>query len=112
MTFAPCFLWIFVGAPYIEWISSKPRLTGALSAIMAAVVGVILSLSIWFGLHVFFGSGAEVVFGKIRYWQPNWASINIVALLISAICYVLLIHRHCNIFLVLLIAMTLGVLFG
>jgi chromate transporter len=54
MTFIPCFLWIFVGAPYIEWITAQPRLKNALLAITAAVVGVILSLSIWFGLHVLF----------------------------------------------------------
>ncbi|HMB75593.1 MAG TPA: chromate efflux transporter, partial [Kiloniellaceae bacterium] len=50
VTFAPCFLWIFAGAPYIEWISNQPRLKGALKAITAAVVGVILNLSIWFAL--------------------------------------------------------------
>jgi chromate transporter len=53
-TFTPCFLWIFVGAPYIDWIGSQARLRGALTAITAAVVGVILNLSIWFALHVFF----------------------------------------------------------
>ena len=51
VTFIPCFLWIFAGAPYIEWITAQPRLKNALSAITAAVVGVILSLSIWFGLQ-------------------------------------------------------------
>ena len=55
MTFAPCFLWIFAGAPYIEAIGKRPRLSGALAAITAAVVGVILNLSVWFGLHVLFG---------------------------------------------------------
>ena len=53
-TFAPCFLWIFAGAPYIERLSASPRLAGALSAVTAAVVGVILNLSLWFALHVFF----------------------------------------------------------
>ena len=55
MTFAPCFLWIFAGAPYIDAIGKRPRLSGALAAITAAVVGVILNLSLWFGLHVLFG---------------------------------------------------------
>ncbi len=53
-TFAPCFLWIFAGAPYIAWMNTQPRLKGALTAITAAVVGVILNLAIWFALHVFF----------------------------------------------------------
>lgn len=52
-TFIPCFLWIFAGAPYIQWIGTQPRLRGALAAITAAVVGVILNLSLWFALHVF-----------------------------------------------------------
>ena len=46
VTFTPCFLWIFAGAPYIEWMSRQPRLTGALRSITAAVVGVILNLSL------------------------------------------------------------------
>ncbi|MGH1465486.1 MAG: chromate efflux transporter [Cognatishimia sp.] len=53
-TFVPCFLWIFAAAPYVEWLLSRPRLNQALNAITAAVVGVILNLSIWFALHVVF----------------------------------------------------------
>jgi len=55
MTFVPCFLWIFAGAPYLEAITTRPRIGAALAAVTAAVVGVILSLSLWFALHVFFG---------------------------------------------------------
>ncbi|KGM86429.1 chromate transporter, chromate ion transporter (CHR) family [Roseovarius mucosus DSM 17069] len=55
VTFIPCFLWIFTGAPYIEHILARPRLKGALAGISAAVVGVILNLSVWFALHVLFG---------------------------------------------------------
>jgi len=54
VTFAPCFLWIFTGAPYVGTLLSRPPLKGALSAISAAVVGVILNLSVWFALHVLF----------------------------------------------------------
>ena len=54
VTFIPCFLWIFLGAPYIETLRGNKGLAGALSAITAAVVGVILNLSIWFGLHTLF----------------------------------------------------------
>jgi len=53
-TFTPCFLWIFLAGPYLERISSQPRLAGALNAITAAVVGVIANLSLWFALHVVF----------------------------------------------------------
>src|SRR5215831_1754229 len=54
VTFTPCFLWIFVGAPYIETLRGNKGLAGALNAITAAVVGVILNLSIWFALHTLF----------------------------------------------------------
>ncbi len=54
VTFAPCFLWIFLGAPYIEALRGNKALAGALSAITAAVVGVILNLAIWFALHTLF----------------------------------------------------------
>lgn len=52
VTFVPCFLWIFLGAPYIEHLRTSERLTASLSAITAAVVGVVLNLAVWFGLHV------------------------------------------------------------
>ncbi|WP_331374783.1 chromate efflux transporter [Sinorhizobium chiapasense] len=58
VTFVPCFLWIFLGAPFIERLRNNVALTGAMSAITAAVVGVILNLAVWFGLHTLF---AEVV---------------------------------------------------
>ncbi|HWK45524.1 MAG TPA: chromate efflux transporter, partial [Stellaceae bacterium] len=54
VTFAPCFLWIFLGAPYIEALRGNKTLSAALSAITAAVVGVILNLALWFGIHVVF----------------------------------------------------------
>lgn len=56
VTFAPCFLWIFAGAPFIERLETEPKLQGALAAITAAVVGVIANLTLWFALHVLFGA--------------------------------------------------------
>jgi chromate transporter len=56
MTFTPCFLWIFTGAPYIDALAHRPRLRAALASVTAAVVGVILNLSLWFALHVLFAS--------------------------------------------------------
>ena len=87
-TFVPCFLWIFAGAPYIDWISSQPRLTGALSAITAAVVGVILNLSIWFALHVFFTDVSREEYGALVLWQPDLSSLDwrvVVLALLSAV---------------------------
>ncbi len=59
-TFLPCFLWIFLGAPYIEQLRGNAKLTAALSAITAAVVGVVLNLAVWFGLHVLFPASQPV----------------------------------------------------
>ncbi len=87
-TFTPCFLWIFAGAPYIDWISSQPRLRGALTAITAAVVGVILNLSIWFALHVFFTDVSRREYGVLVVWRPELNSLDwrvIVLALLSAI---------------------------
>ena len=65
VTFVPCFLWIFLGAPFVETIRGNRALAAALAAITAAVVGVILNLAVWFGLHVLFGEMREIeLFGR------------------------------------------------
>jgi chromate transporter len=63
VTFTPCFLWIFAGAPYVDSLLARPRLQGAFDAISASVVGVILNLSVWFGLHVLFATVEPGSFG-------------------------------------------------
>ena len=93
MTFAPCFLWIFAGAPYIEAIGKRPRLSAALAAITAAVVGVILNLSIWFGLHVLFGK-VERMDGWFKPWRPEWGTIDAPALVLSIIAAAALLRFH------------------
>ena len=110
VTFIPCFLWIFAGAPYIDWISSQPRLHGALSAITAAVVGVILNLSIWFMLHVFFEKISDVQFGPINLFWPNFSYINVPAIFLTSISIWLIIRLKWNIALVLLINASLALL--
>lgn len=84
VTFAPCFLWIFAGAPYIDWLGAQPRLAGALSAITAAVVGVILNLSLWFAMHVFFGEVTAETLGLLTLWTPTLDTLDwrVVALTI------------------------------
>ena len=91
MTFAPCFLWIFALAPYIDYFSSMPRLSGALTSITAAVVGVILNLTVWFGLHVLF-SNVHRHGGVFAPWLPEWQSLDWGALAISMIAAVALLQ--------------------
>ena len=83
-TFAPCFLWIFVGAPFIEYLRGNRWLTAALSAITAAVVGVILNLAVWFALHVLFGTVTETWIGPLRLFVPDVASLDVAALVLAA----------------------------
>ena len=107
MTFAPCFLWIFAGAPYIEAIGKRPRLSGALAAITAAVVGVILNLSLWFGLHVLFGQ-VERMQGWFRPWVPDWAELDWFSLGLSLVAAVALLRFHFGIIRTLVLCAVLG----
>jgi chromate transporter len=81
VTFVPCFLWIFLGAPYIESLRENRRLEAALSAITAAVVGVILNLAMWFALHVLFSDHDEIM-GPLglRLLAPRWSTVDVAAL--------------------------------
>ncbi|ATX65020.1 chromate efflux transporter [Roseinatronobacter bogoriensis] len=76
VTFTPCFLWIFLGAPFIERLRDNVILTAALTAITAAVVGVILNLAVWFGLHVVFDEVRTIVAFGLNLDMPAWSSIN------------------------------------
>ncbi len=93
-TFAPCFLWIFAGAPYIEHLNANPKLKSALAAVTAAVVGVILNLTVWFALHVLFGNVDETAWGPLTLHLPELASLQPVALALSALAFVLLFALH------------------
>jgi len=83
VTFAPCFLWIFLGAPFIERLRGNKGLAGALSAITAAVVGVILNLSIWFALHTVFLKTTPVRSFGLSFDLPVWSSLDWAALLLA-----------------------------
>jgi chromate transporter len=83
VTFTPCFLWIFVGAPYIERLRGNKGLAGALGAITAAVVGVILNLSIWFTLHTLFRQTTPVHSYGLSFDLPLPASLDIAALVLA-----------------------------
>jgi chromate transporter len=108
VTFVPCFLWIFAGAPYIEWISGQPRLKGALQAITAAVVGVILNLSIWFALHVLFARVTRQDWGLLTLWMPDISSIEWLALGLFILSCALAFKMHWGILKILLAASLLG----
>lgn len=108
VTFAPCFLWIFAGAPYIEWISNQPRLSNALKAITAAVVGVILNLSLWFALHVLFGTVTQERWGVLTLWRPDLATVDWLACALFGFSSFLAFRLHWSIFKILAVASILG----
>ena len=107
-TFAPCFLWVFTGAPYIEWIASKRRLSAALAAISAAVVGVILNLSIWFALHVLFADVQRLGLGPVAVWWPDLGTLDVWALALAGIAAVLLLVMKRSVLLTLGLCSVLG----
>jgi chromate transporter len=109
VTYAPCFLWIFVGAPYIEHLRGRASLTAALSGITAAVVGVILNLAIWSSAHVFF---RETRPGPVDMTLPVWASVDLAAVGIGAAAFVALFALRWGIFRTLGLGAVLGVAYG
>ena len=112
VTFVPCFLWIFLGAPWIERLRHNKALSSALAAISAAVTGVILNLSVWFGLHVLFSEVGRVETGPISLAWPNWASLEPAALVLSIASAVLLFRLRAGTFATLGLCGAAGLVLG
>ena len=110
-TFAPCFLWIFTGAPFIEWLRDDRRITAALSTITAAVVGVVLNLAVWFGVHVVFAAVEErsAPMG-IRLLWPMWETLDPAALSISMTAMVAMLRFRVGMLTTLGVSAALGLL--
>lgn len=89
-TFAPCFLWIFAGAPYVERLQHAVRLRAALAGVTSAVVGVILNLSVWFGLHVLFVEFWNVSVGPVSVELPVLGSLSWQAAVLAVMAALLL----------------------
>lgn len=83
VTFVPCFFWIFLGAPFIEKLRGNAALAGAMSAITAAVVGVILNLAIWFALHTLFAELSVIRLGVLWFDVPDLRSAVLPAMGLS-----------------------------
>jgi chromate transporter len=92
VTFVPCFLWIFLGAPYIERLRGNRALSTALAGITAAVVGVIFNLAVWFSLHTLFGQVREAQAGPMRLFAPAWDTLDPAALVIAVGAFLMLFY--------------------
>ncbi len=90
VTFVPCFLWIFLGAPYVERLRNNRALSGALAAISAAVTGVILNLAVWFGLHVIFSGVDRYAAGPVSIPLPVWQTFQLPAFCLTLLAALLL----------------------
>ena len=112
VTFMPCFLWIFLGAPYIEALRGNRALTGALSAITAAVVGVVLNLAIWFALHTLFDEVRELRTDGLRLDVPVPGSLDLPALLLTVAALVAVFRFRLGPVPVILGAAAVGLLYG
>ncbi len=108
-TFAPCFLWIFAGAPYIERVRNVRWLSSALAGVTAAVVGVIANLAFWFALHVLFASVGEVGVGPLSLPVPDGATFDLAAAAIAVAAGIALLRFHINLIVVLATAALAGV---
>jgi chromate transporter len=111
VTFVPCFLWIFLGAPYIEHLRGNKSLSTALSGITAAVVGVVLNLAVWFSLHTLFGSVTETEFGAIRLYIPAWSTIDLASLIIAAGAFLVLFRLKTSMHVTLAGSAVVGLLY-
>ena len=109
VTFVPAMLWIFAGAPFIEQLRGNRQLAGALAAITAAVVGVILNLSVWFALHVLFGKLTEMHIGPLRWYAFDPLALDIRAAALAAIAAVLAFGLHRSLIEVIVSMAALGV---
>ena len=83
VTFVPCFLWIFLGAPFVETLRGNKGLSAALSTITAAVVGVVLNLAVWFALHVLFAEVRAVRVLGLTLDVPVLTSVNVASLVLT-----------------------------
>ena len=110
VTFIPCFLWIFVGAPYVEILRKNEKIAAALTAVTAAVVGVILNLAIWFAIHALFNRVETVKWFGLNFELPTLASIDFSQLLLCVLAFAMIFWLKLKTFTALLICAVAGML--
>ncbi|WP_064685732.1 chromate efflux transporter [Rhizobium bangladeshense] len=112
VTFVPCFLWIFLGAPFMETMRNNKALSAALAAITAAVVGVILNLAVWFALHVLFGELQEARGFGMTVDLPMLSSVNLPSLILTLAAVIAVFRFKVGMLTVLAACAILGLLYG
>jgi len=112
VTFAPCFLWIFTFAPWIDRLRHAQRLKGGLAAITASIVGVIANLSVWFALHVLFARVGTMASWGLHVPVPNWSSFDARAGGIAVLAAVLLFGLRRSVGMTLAVSALAGLVLG
>lgn len=111
VTFVPCFLWIFLGGPYIEALRGNRLLSAALTAITAAVVGVIVNLAVWFGIHTIFADVTEMSFGVVRASIPAPGSVDPTILALTVVALIATLRFRAGMIPTLAVSAALGVIY-
>ena len=109
VTFAPCFMWIFLFAPWMERLEHAARLQGAMAMVTAAVVGVIANLAAWFTLHVLFGQVVEQKVGIMRLHQPAWGSLDWRVLVVAVAAALMIFRLRLGMLTVLAVSALMGI---
>jgi chromate transporter len=109
VTFVPCFLWIFLGAPYVETLRGNQAVSAALSAVTAAVVGVMLNLAIWFAVHVAFGEVDTIRAFGMQWLVPTWGSIQIASVVLALGAFVAILRFKVGMLPVIFVSALLGI---
>jgi chromate transporter len=111
VTFVPCFLWIFLGAPYVETLRGNKAVSAALSAVTAAVVGVMLNLAIWFAVHVAFDEVVTVRTFGIQYLLPTWNTIQIASVVLALGAFIAMLRFKVGMLPVIFVSAMLGIIY-
>jgi chromate transporter len=111
VTFVPCFLWIFLGAPYVEILRGNKAVSAALSAVTAAVVGVMLNLAIWFAVHVAFGEVNTVRTFGIQWLLPTWNTIQIASVVLALGAFIAMLRFKVGMLPVIFVSALLGIIY-
>lgn len=110
VTFVPSFLWIIAGAPHVERLKNRPALSGALSTITAAIVGVVLNLGVWFGIYTLFAAVQEREVLGARLLDPVWSTVDWLGVAIAVMAAVALFRWKARILHVVVGAAAVGLL--
>lgn len=111
VTFVPCFLWIFLGAPYVETLRGNKAVSAALSAVTAAVVGVMLNLAIWFAVHVAFDEVNTVQTFGIQWLLPTWNTIQISSIVLALGAFIAMLRFKVGMLPVIFVTALLGIIY-